>query len=131
MHDFESSRSDETQGWLPAVRVRFEGNQNTRSPTELPTDSPRLLGRGRAKDRIVKRRRAADEERITEDQLQAMVVRQVVPGGKPDLVSVPGDDLPVPPGSLGEPDRRVLEFGIHAQPFNLFGQIEGYKATKT
>lgn len=57
--------------------------------------------------------RAVDEDWIAEDQFQAVVVGQVMAGGKPELSAAPGDHVPIPPGPVRELDRSMRSIDIH------------------
>lgn len=58
--------------------VGFEGDYDGRLLSELTSNFQELVGRRRSEDRIVKAGRTTDEDRIVEDQFQAVVVGQVV-----------------------------------------------------
>jgi hypothetical protein len=120
VHDLEPLCGDEAGDGLPTARVRFERDENRRLLTRLTSDSHQLLVRRHAEYRIVKRRRTADKGGIAENQLQAMVVGEVMSGRQTELTSVPGDDVPVPPGSLRELDANMLAFPVHPQPLSAF-----------
>lgn len=74
--------------------------------------------------------RAADEYRIAEDQLQAVVVREVLSGRQTELTGVPGDDVPVPPGPLGELEADVLACLSTLGPSCCSNRSTGYTGTQ-
>lgn len=129
LYDLEPFRGDKARDGLLTARVRCEGDENRRFRTKLTSDSHQLLARRHSEDRIVKHRRAADEGRTVEDQLQAVVVGEIMSGRQTELTGVPGDDVPVPPGSLRELDAGVLACPVHPQPPYRSSRPTGYTGT--
>lgn len=82
LDDVEALCGDEARDRLLPVSVGLEGNHDGRLLAELASDFQELVGRRGSEDRIVKAGRTTDEDRIAEDQFQAVVVGQVVVGGE-------------------------------------------------
>ncbi|WP_326770860.1 hypothetical protein OG978_45170 (plasmid) [Streptomyces sp. NBC_01591] len=99
MHDLEPFCGNETGGGLPTARVRFESDENRWFLTKLASNSHQLLARRHPEDRIVKHRRATNERRITEDQLQAVVIGEIMTGCQTLQVSHHGQAIAPGPNS--------------------------------
>ncbi|WP_327308987.1 hypothetical protein OG730_40445 [Streptomyces sp. NBC_01298] len=107
LDDVEPACGNEARDRLLSADVCLGGDHDGRCLAELANDFEELVGHRGPEARIVKAGRTADEDRIVEDQSQAVVVGQVVVGGALELSAVPGDDVPVPPRPFGKPDRGM------------------------
>ncbi len=116
LHELESLGGDEAWDRLLPAGIGLEGDHDGHFSAESTGDLQQLVRRWGPEHRILKTRRATDEERIVEDQLQTMVVGQIMPRSKPELPRVPGKHVPVPPRPLGKPDRRMPSLVPHPQP---------------
>ncbi|CAN3979287.1 hypothetical protein KPATCC21470_1911 [Kitasatospora purpeofusca] len=97
LDDFEAAGRDQPGSGLRAPRVRLERDHQRRDLTGLPRDDPYVLRCRLTEGRILECGGTCDEERVTEDQLQTVVVRQVGARAQPQPSGTPFDNVPVPP----------------------------------
>lgn len=116
LDDLESLGGDEARDGLPPPSVGLEGDHDGQLSAKLTGNLQKLVRRRGTERRIMEARRAADEDRIVEDQFQTMVVGQIMTSTKPELPGVPGDHIPVPPGPRRKLDPSMPSFDVHPQP---------------